>query len=984
MTNAYELIKEEYIEDVHAKGTLLRHKKSGARVALLSNDDENKVFNIAFRTPPQNATGVAHIVEHTVLCGSEKFPLKDPFVELAKGSLNTFLNAITYPDKTMYPVASCNEVDFRNLMDVYLNAVLYPNIYHEEKIFRQEGWHYHLENADDPLTYNGVVYNEMKGVFSSADEVLQRTIFNTLFPDSPYGVESGGDPEVIPELSYEEFLDFHRRYYHPSNSYIYLYGNMDMEEQLAWLDEQYLSHFDQLEISSAIPVQKAFATPVDYAGTYPILDEESEKEKTYLAWNTVIGSAEEVREIIAFSILDYVLLGAPGAPVKQALLDAQIGKDIEGSFEDGILQPYFCIMARQAEAADKERFVQVIRDTLASLAENGLDQRALASGINYFEFRFREADYASYPKGLIYGIDMFDSWLYDEQDPFAYLHELAIFAELKEKAKEGYFEELIRTRLLDNPHQSIVVLTPEKGLAAKREEAIAQKMAEKKAQLSEEEIRALVEETAALQAYQEEEDPPEVVATLPLLSREDIGTEIPLSISVEETESAGVRILRHHYATNGIAYLNLLFDTAKVPEEKLPYLGILRSVLGRISTEQFSHGDLFHEINAHSGGISFGLSSYPVEKGEQGDIGYGMLCIRSKYLYAQQSFVFSMIREILRSSRLDDTKRLKEILDSGIAGLQHSLQAAGHATATTRALAARSPLSAWTDATSGIGEYRFLEALGTQFEERKEELVAELSALMQIIFRPENLMVSVTADEEGFAGIEEEIRTLREELDKAFSSAPQGADVATQSFTRERRTPGHHAEAFKTSGQVQYVALAGNFRDAGHPYTGCMRVLKTILSYDYLWMNVRVLGGAYGCLTAMKRSGDSYFVSYRDPHLKETLDIYRGLPDYLRRLSLDERTMTKYIIGTVSELDHPMNASAKGAFALVAWFLGITDEDLRRERKEILACGEAEIRALADTVQAVVDTAQICVIGSQSAIEEETELFDHTENLITV
>lgn len=973
MTEAYEKIKEEYLEDVKATGVLLVHKKSGARVALLSNEDENKVFSIAFRTPPKDSTGVAHIVEHTVLCGSRKFPLKDPFVELAKGSLNTFLNAMTFPDKTMYPIASCNDADFQNLMDVYLDAVFYPNIYKEEKIFRQEGWHYHLEEAGAPLTYNGVVYNEMKGVFSSPDEMLQRMVFNTLFPDTPYGVESGGDPEVIPDLTYEQFLDFHRKYYHPSNSYIYLYGNMDMEEKLAWLDEAYLSHFDRITVESAIPEQKAFAEPVLCEEEYPILDDESVENKTFLTWNTVVGGASDIKQNVAFAILEYVLLDAPGAPVRQALLDAGIGKDVGGSFEDGILQPFFSVVSRQAEGADRERFLEVIRETLTALAENGLDRRALASGINFLEFRFREADYASYPKGLIYGIDMMDSWLYDEEQPFAYLKELAVFDELKKDAGQGYFEELIRTKLLGNPHQSVVVLSPKKGMAAEREEAAAKKLEAYRATLSEEELQGILKETEALQAYQEEEDTPEVLETIPLLSREDIAKEMPVKISVDKNDVGGTAFLKHHYATNGIGYLTLLFNTAKIPDDKIVWLGILKSVLGQVSTENFTYGELFHEINANSGGINFGLSVYPVHKGEGGDKGRRMVGVRAKYLYPQQAFVFRMIREIIGTSDLKDGKRLKEILDSAAAGLQHSLPAAGHATAAGRALSGQSELSAWTDRTTGISFYRFLEQLVTHFDERKEEITENLTQVLHMVFRPENLIVSLTADEEGFAGAEEEICDLKKAL--------YTDEVSTGAFLWE---PHVLREAFKTSGQVQYVAMTGNFRRAGFPYTGHLRVLKTILSYEYLWMNVRVLGGAYGCMTAMKRSGDSFLVSYRDPHLAETLEVYRNLPAWLRELDKDERTMTKYIIGTISEMDMPMNASAKGAFALLAYFTGLTDEDLQKERTEILTAHPENIRALADYMQAVVESANICVIGSESAIEEHADLFTQIEPLVTV
>ena len=977
-TPAYELISQEYLEDVRATGMLLRHKKSGARVALLSNDDENKVFDIAFRTPPRNSTGVAHIIEHSVLCGSKKYPIKDPFVELAKGSLNTFLNAITYSDKTMYPVASCNDVDFRNLMDVYLDAVFYPNIYSEEKIFLQEGWHYHLENKEDPLTLNGVVYSEMKGAFSSVDGVLGRTVMNTLFPDTPYGVESGGDPRVIPELSYEEFLDFHRRFYHPSNSYICLYGNMDMEERLNWMDEHYLSHFERIEIDSTIPRQKAFDKPRTIEQEYPILDEESETGKTFLAWNAVVSDTTDVTENMAFAILEYVLLDAPGAPVKQALLDAQIGKDISAIFDDEILQPFFSIIARQAEKEDKERFEEVIRAALRKEAEQGIDKKALASGINFFEFRFREADYASYPKGLVYILEMFSSWLYDDENPFAYLRALAVFEDLKKKAEEGYFEALIRTKLLDNPHSSTVILRPRKGLAAEREQRVEKKLAEYKASLSEAEIDAIASATAALKAYQQQEDPKEMLETIPLLRREDIAPEIQVKLSCEETAVDGISCLRHRYATNGIGYLNLLFDTKDVPDAYVPYLGLLRSVLGKVNTEHYGYNELFHEINAGSGGISFSLTAYPEDHAQGNESAKKMLCVRARYLYEQQAFVFSMIREILGTTDPSDTGRLLEILNTSVAGLQNTLPAAGHVTAAGRALSHRSALSAWSDATAGIRFYRTLESAVANYEGRKEELVQILRALMALVFRPENLTVSITADEADEQALGTEIRSLKEMLAEKAENACALPDLTAD-------CPGAQGnEAFKTSGQVQYVALAGTFAEAGLPYTGHLRILKTILSYDYLWNNIRVLGGAYGCMAAMKRSGNSYLVSYRDPKLKETLDVFRALPDYLRALNLDERTMTKYIIGTMSEVDMPMNAAAKGSFALLAHFAHLTDEDFQRERDEILGATPQDIPKLAAYAEALLSTECLCVIGSESAIDAASDLFDSTEAFVQI
>ena len=959
----YELLQQERIEDVHADGYLLRHKKSGARVVLLLNDDENKVFNIAFRTPPADSTGVAHIIEHSVLCGSQKFPLKDPFVELAKDSLNTFLNAMTYPDKTMYPIASCNDADFQNLTDVYLDAVFHPNIYHEEKIFRQEGWHYHLEKAEDPITYNGVVYNEMKGAFSSSEEVLERSVFNALFPDTAYGVESGGDPAVIPELSYEGFLDFHRQYYHPSNSYIYFYGNLDAAAKLEWLDKAYLSQFDAIAVDSALHEQKACAAPVHQELAYPVLDGEPLADNTYLSWSAVVSHASDVKKNLAYSVLEYVLLTAPGAPVKQALLDAGIGRDVDGSFDDGILQPFFSVTARQANPEDKERFVQLIHDTLSEIVENGLDPKALASGINYFEFRFREADYATYPKGLIYGIDLFDSWLYDENAPFAYLKQLDVFAQLKEGIGTGYFEDLIRTGLLNNPHSAVVVLRPQYGLAQEKEEQVAEKLASYKDSLSAEEIQELVARTEALRAFQEAEDDPETIRLLPQLARSDIKKETSVQLSCLKAEVDGTTLLQHDFFTNGIGYLTLLFDTEQVPDELIPYVGLLSSVLGLVSTEHYTYGELFHEINANTGGIGCGLQIYPDARNrKECDRFFG---IRAKYLYPKQAFVFKMIREILQTSKLDDTKRLQEILASARARLQSALPAAGHGTAVRRAMSYLSPMEAWQDRTGGIDYYQFIQEIDDKFAEDSQDVIAKLQLLMRYLFRPENLTVSITADVEnyGSAGyaasgdaagdvasgagasgtstdadagtdaavggtansymseLRAEIRNLRETLctdsyeQLAADAAAGKVCTTTESFIWKKDV---RNEGWKTSGQVQYVATAGNFLKAGFAYTGALRILRTILSYDYLWMNLRVKGGAYGCMAAFQRNGTAYMVSYRDPHLAETLEIYRGLPEYLRAFEADEREMTKYIIGTISDLDTPLNASLKGSVSLNA------------------------------------------------------------------
>lgn len=967
MFDAYEIIKEENIEDIGSKGILLRHKKTGARVALLQNDDNNKVFNIAFRTPPKNSTGVAHIIEHTVLCGSKKFPLKDPFVELVKGSLNTFLNAMTYPDKTMYPVASCNDKDFCNLMEVYLDAVFFPNIYQNEKIFMQEGWHYQMESADEPLEYNGVVYNEMKGVFSSADSVLERTVFNALFPDTPYGVESGGDPDFIPELTYEEFLDFHRAYYHPSNSYIYLYGDMDMDEKLDFIDREYLSKFEKRDIDSKIPYQAPFEKKIVINSQYPVLDDEPVKENTYLNMSIVTGDGLDMLTATAFNVLEYVLLDTPGAPLKKALIDAGIGKDVTGCYNDGILQHFFSIEAKYAEPTDADRFEKTINETLSKLADEGLSEKALRAAINYFEFRFREADYASYPKGLMYIMGAFDGWLYDDDKPFDYLRELGIYEQLKKNIGTGYYENLIRDRLLNNEHKVILTLEPKRGLAKEREEKLAGKLADIKAGMSKEEIDDIVRETAELKEYQNEKDPKELLECLPMLSVSDIDKKTPIELRIKEKEVAGVRLLHHEYDTRGISYLSVLFDVENIPNELTPYLSLLKSVLGYVNTKNFEYSDLSNEINARTGGISFGLQV--VVTGQR--TFKKCFGIKSKYLDPECVFVVSMINEMVFTSVINDEKRLYEIIQNQKSSLQSTIPAIGHISAAGRALSGVAESDGWQEEIAGISYYRFIEGLSLEFEDKKAEIAENLKKLVDIIFRKENMLISVTSGKDGEELLEKNIGAFIEKLN-------------TEPFNGEGYIwkPEEKKEGIQTAGQVQFVASVGNYLQKGYSYTGTMRVLKTMLNYDFLWMNLRVNGGAYGCMSSFKRNGDAYLVSYRDPHLKNTLDVYKKLPEYAGSFDADERTMTKYIIGTISELDTPMNAKSKGDVAFSSYCAGLTEADYQKERDEVLSTTKESINALKPLLADTFDGKHICVLGSEAAIEKHKDIFDHTEAFI--
>lgn len=965
----YELIQQKTLKDLQTEGYLLRHKKSGARVLLMENDDDNKVFSIGFRTPPEDSTGLPHILEHSVLCGSKNFPVKDPFVELVKGSLNTFLNAMTFPDKTVYPIASCNEKDFQNLMHVYMDAVFYPNIYKHDEIFRQEGWSYALENEEGPLTYNGVVYNEMKGAFSSPESVLERVILNSLFPDNAYAYESGGDPEVIPELTYEQFLDFHRRYYHPSNSYVYLYGNMDMEEKLNWLDKEYLSEFDTMEIDSAIREQKAFDAMKDIEMEYSISSNEPEEDNTYLSYNKVIGNSLDKELYQAFQILDYALLSAPGAPLKKVLLDAGIGKDIMGSYDNGIYQPIFSIIAKNANVEQKEAFVKTIEETLTDLVKNGINKKALEAGINYHEFRYREADFGNYPKGLMYGLQIFDSWLYDDEKPFLHVEATETFEFLKKKVNEGYFEELIQKYLLDNTHGAIVVVKPEIGRTARLDKELEERLASYKNSLSEEEIQKLVASTAQLIEYQEAEEAPEDMEKIPVLKREDISREIA-PIYNEELNFGGTPVIYHEVETNGIGYVDLLFDLSGVSAELLPYAGLLQSVLGIIDTENYEYGELFNEINVHTGGIGTSLEMYPNATKVKEKEFKATFEIKSKALFDKLPVAFAMMEEILTQSKLDDEKRLKEILAMIKSRMQMRFLSAGHTTAALRALSYLSPLSKFKDMTAGISYFEVVKEIEEHFETEKDKLIENLKLLAKMLFRPENMMVSYTASREGLEGLETLVEQLKAHL---FTGEVEVKPCIIHCKKRN--------EGFKTSSKVQYVARAGNFIDAGLSYTGALQILKVILSYDYLWQNVRVKGGAYGCMSNFTRLGEGYFMSYRDPNLEKTNKIYEGIVEYLKNFDVSERDMTKYIIGTISNIDQPMTPVAKGDRSLNLYMNHVSAEMIREERGQILDASVDDIKALAEVVEAILKDNYFCVVGNEEKIEEQKELFMETRNL---
>ena len=960
LVHGFRVSRMSHIEEVNADAYLMEHVKSGARLLYLDSDDDNKVFYICFRTTPDNSKGTPHIMEHSTLCGSRKYPLKEPFVELAKGSLNTFLNAITWPDKTMYPIASRNMVDFHNLMDVYLDAVFYPNCLKNPQILMQEGWHYELENKDVPLTYNGVVYNEMKGALSSPEAIMEDRATERLFPDNTYSVESGGDPEVIPMLSFREFTEFHRRFYHPSNSYIYLYGDMDIEKTLAYIDEEYLSHFDRRNVDSAVRTQSGFKKRVSATCPYGIAEQESEKGKAIHALYIAGSDHMSTKESLAFRILNYVLIDMDGAPLKKAVMDAGLGSDLSGGYCDSYKQPVWTIEVTGSEVEKQEQFAQVIDGTLRTLALDGIDKDMLDAALNRTEFTSRENDYQGRPKGLFYGVRAMDLWLYD-RDPMAALHYIDDIKELREGIQNGYFESLLLKYVIKNPHQVLITMKPEKGLTEKNNAATAEKLAAYKMSLTDEQLEDIMASTKALKKRQASMETEEALKTIPLLSREDLKREIEEEVLEEETIS-GIRHFHYDIHTMGISYVTMYFDLYDLTEEEIPYAILLAGMLRSMDTEKHSYTELARISNAYTGGISFQISCI-------GDINDAskykpFMVARGKALTSKARQLMDLLGEVINHTSFRDTKRLKELLLEEKSEWDMTAFSRGH-NLTMGRLASYFSKTAQFSEQAGMTFYYFLADLVKTYDSQAEDIAEKLSAVAKKIFTRSHMFLATT-------GEKEEKQAVDRYLGLILGDMPEGEKKEAHLFDFPAKEIN---EAFLTSGKVQYVAKGGNFRDHGFTYTGALRVMETILRYEYLWKKVRVLGGAYGAFTQFLRDGTSLLCSYRDPNLKETLEAYKGLPEYLETLELSEREMTKYVIGTMAADEIQLTPSMKGERAMLHYLNGNTREDRMRIRSEIISCEVKDIRALAPLVKSIIDDPYICCMGSEEKIQRDKALF---------
>ena len=956
-SHGFTAVKSEPISEVEGTVHLMHHAASGARLMFIENDDANKAFSITFKTPAADDTGVFHILEHSVLCGSEKFPVKEPFVNLLKTSMQTFLNAMTFPDKTMYPVASTNEQDLVNLMDVYLDAVFHPDIYRRPVIFQQEGWHRELEGEGEGerLVVNGVVYNEMKGALSEPDSVLYDGLSAALFPDTTYRFESGGTPAAIPTLTYEGFLENHRRHYRPDNAYIILYGNLDADRFLGFLDERYLAPLAAKERGPLDINPLGLQAPVAPAPV--VVPMATAPENACAAVGFVIGRAAERERIVAADILMDAIMGANESPLKRALLDAGIADDAIGYVADSVAQPFAVVSLRGARPGAAERLRAIVAAEARRLAEGGLDRELVRAALSHAEFVMRERNFG-YPDGVVLAMSAMAGWLYSDDDPAAYLRFEDVFASLREKVEEGYFEALLRELFLDNDHRACAEVVPtESDEAAEEAEAAGER--EAAAALTEDEAASIREAVRALREAQEAPDAPEALAKLPQLSRADIG-EAPAEAMWEVGECGPWRLIRHHLPCRGIAYAYRYFAMDGLAFDELPYATVLACVLGKLDTSRHTAAELDTLVQAHLGNLGFAVEVH--EDAEDRERLRPMFVMGSSALDEEVPWAARLAEEVLRETDFSDTERIRDILGQRRIAMEQAFASAGHSAAMARVASYYLPAGVVREALSGVGFYRFLKELLASFDERACELSAKLAELSRRLFTDGGCTLSFGGDEAALAAFRE-------------ASSPFGGAAAAPVLTVPAPEDGH--EAFVVASDVTYTACGWDRRLLGESYGGAWLLASRILSYDFLWTEVRVKGGAYGAGFQTTRSGSSRFYSYRDPRIDETVERFRTSGDWLAGVfNPTESEMDGYVVSTVASLDAPAKARELLRRQDGLYFSGATLEDRARVREEVCASGVDDVRALASSVDAIAGAGPVCCFGNGEVIRASGEGFN--------
>lgn len=962
----FKLENEVKIDEIKSIGRVFTHIKSGAKLVSLENDDDNKTFSITFKTLPQNSKGIPHILEHSVLCGSRKFPVKEPFVEILKGSLNTYLNAATYPDKTMFPVASRNYKDFRNLMNVYLDAVFYPAIYEKPEIFMQEGWHYDIDNINGEIDYKGIVYNEMKGAYSSPVAILLRTVDETLFKDNIYRFDSGGKPEEIVKLSSNEFIKFHEEYYHPSNSIIYLYGDIKLDEELKFINDEYLDKFEKKAIKNDIVLQKAFEEMTEKEVEYSISNSESEDDKTFFSLSFCTGSILDEELYFAFDILESILLGLSSSPLKRALVEANIGKDVFGVFDNSILQPTFSIILKDSNLKDKNKFKDIVFSVLEELCKNGIDRKVIEAVINAREFEIKEADYESYPRGLEYNEKILDRMLYGGE-PFENLRYEKKLKKMKTAMNSNYFEKIIKKYFLNNKHSALITVKPKKNLEYETNKAVLKDLKIFRDNLNKEQLEEIFEQNRKLKLRYETQDKKEDLDKIPMLSIKDINPKADYFES-EKINQNGVDILYTPLNTNGINYMNLYFDSSVVPVDMIPYLSLFSILIGRMNTKKYDFKDLSNQVNMNVGGMDFSLEPY--SDINEVDKYVPEFVIRTKVLKEKTFKLLELLEEVINKTIYDDYKRLKELIEELKSRLEMSMQSRSHRVAAVRIGSYYSQMYKYVDIISGIEFYKFLCNLERSFDEKKESISEKLKACAKLVFNSNNMLVGYAGDRDAL----NEFLKLFNEFRGRLKNEP--INKYNYDFKLEKLN-----EGLIISSKIQCVVKGYNFKKLNFQNSGVLSVVKSIANYDYLWSKVRVQGGAYGAFASFSGNGNMNLCSYRDPGLAETIEIYDDFADYIKNFNADYREITKYILGTISGIDAPLSNASKCERTVLHYITNIDMDYIQRIRDEIINADIYSIRKCSKLIGDCMKENYICVIGNEQKINENADKFKRVINI---
>lgn len=966
----FKLESKNWIKDLKCNAYTYVHPKSGAHLIYLESDSTDKMMCVNFRTPTKDNTGVNHVIEHSVLCGSKNYPVKDLLNQMGKQSMSTFLNAMTTNDSTLYPVSSKNDKDFQNLMSVYLDAVFYPNVLKDKRIFEQEGIRYELDSKDGELKYNGIVYNEMKGNYSAPDRILNKSIEQSLFPDTSYKFESGGLPEDMPTLTYEELVKTYNDNYNPANSYFYLYGKMDIEKTLKFIGEKYLNNFDKKEVKTELQLQKPFEQRVEKTVEYSLPSGASTDKKTYLSLNYVVDKTTNKELVEAFTFLQVLLGGIPSSPIKKALKDNGFGEDVIVRFDNSNIQPVLSIVAENVNENQKEKFKKVVDDTLQSIVEKGFDGELLDSISKVYDLsnRMLKGDFA-----LSYNMLIMRSWLYGG-DPTAYLNMNSDMIDIKNKLKTGYMEELIKKYLVDNKHSSLVVLKPVQGLDEKKESELKAKLAGYKNSLSKAKIDELVKNTEELKKWQAAPSTKEEINTLPTLTREDINKNIKEYKTIEKNEN-GIKVLQHPINTNGVDYIGLYFDTSKVSQDKLGYVYLLSQILGRIDTKNYTKEQLTEQMLINSGGINFSTNCL-VKYGDN-DSYSPKMCVNLIGLNENIPKGFDLLQEIIFNSNLNDKARIKEIVNDIKMQKEQLLAYNGYGMAAERVASYMSESGKYK-AYENEGFYSFLCDLDKNFDSKGDEVVKNLQQVRDTIFNKQDMIASITGNDENY-------KSFNDNLSK-FSNSLKNDKLTSCKYTFDSSRIN---EGLIIPSKVQYVFKGGDLKKAGYANNGKLAVLQNILQSDYLWNNIRVKGGAYGADIGID-NGNVILSSYRDPNLKETIDTFDKIPEYLKNFKADEKQMNNYIIGAAGKADNSLNMlnsfigpAADGMIADQLYLTGVKQSDMQKEREELVSTTEEDIRNFAPVMDAVLKQNYLCVVGGETQIEQNKKNFMTIKNVLT-